>query len=635
MAPPADPPDTTDDTSIDNPSVSPPSHPYNLRTNRERSYSHRLDHNMDDPPNSKSYEQSSSFVQLQTATEQYFSDGNVKPLQRAVTGFIFNQMSAKAGIKKHGRRAVEVLYNEFLQLNNKDVFEALNASSLSKEEKQGALRAINLVKEKRDGSLKGRTVADGRKQRDLYDKADTTSPTVSVDALLLTLIVDAYEGRDVAICDIAGAYLNALMDEFVVMKLEGDMVDIFCEMDPSFRKFVVMEGGKQVLYLRLHKALYGCVKAALLWYDLYSTTLVHMGYKINAYDPCVANKIIEGTQSTIVWYVDDNKISHQSYDVNTETIRAIESHFGAMTITRGDEHEFLGMKLRFDRKQRTVRVSMKSYIEEAICSFEETGEKVSHSVRTPAAKNLFTRYDDEVELNEKTAAIFHSVTAKLLYVATRARADVLLPVAFLCTRVRDSTDADWRKLKRVLGFLYGTIDDELVLGAKNLHQLFTWVDAAYAVHDDFKSHTGGTMSMGIGTFCNKSSKQKLNTKSSTEAEVVGASDYLTFTIWMRNFLRCQGIELDENIFYQDNQSAMRIEKNGIKSVGQKSKHIHCRYFFVKDRIENDKIKIEYCPTSVMIADFFTKPLQGNLFHRLRAVILGHAPIDSLTAPTHV
>ena len=71
------------------------------------------------------------------------------------------------------------------------MFEALDPSSLSREEKHGAFRAINLIKEKRDGSLKGRNVADGRKQQEQYDKPETTSLTVSVDALLLTLIVDA------------------------------------------------------------------------------------------------------------------------------------------------------------------------------------------------------------------------------------------------------------------------------------------------------------------------------------------------------------------------------------------------------------------------------------------------------------
>jgi hypothetical protein len=76
-----------------------------------------------------------------------------------------------------------------------------------------------------------------------------------------------------------------------------------------------------------------------------------------------------------------------------------------------------------------------------------------------------------------------------------------------------------------LEYLNGTLDLYLTLGADDLNTIQTWVDASYAVHPDMKSHTGGVISMGIvGLMC-KSTKQKLNTKSSTEAELVGATDY--------------------------------------------------------------------------------------------------------------
>ncbi len=115
----------------------------------------------------------------------------------------------------------------------------------------------------------------------------------------------------------------------------------------------------------------------------------------------------------------------------------------------------------------------------------------------------------------------------------------------------------------------------------------------------------------------KSTKQKLNTKSSTEAELVGASDYLPSTIWAKNFLSAQGYELDENLFQQDNMSAIRLEKNGRASAGQKSRHINIRYFWIMDRLESEGITVEHCPTLQMLADFFTKPLQGSLFRKFR------------------
>ena len=106
----------------------------------------------------------------------------------------------------------------------------------------------------------------------------------------------------------------------------------------------------------------------------------------------------------------------------------------------------------------------------------------------------------------------------MLYITKRARPGIETAVAFLCTRVSRSTEADWLKLKRILGFLKSTIDDVRIIGESSLQELYTWIDTAYGVHDiDLKSHTGGVMSLGTGTVHQKSSKQKINVKSSTEA----------------------------------------------------------------------------------------------------------------------
>jgi hypothetical protein len=99
------------------------------------------------------------------------------------------------------------------------------------------------------------------------------------------------------------------------------------------------------------------------------------------------------------------------------------------------------------------------------------------------------------------------------------------------------------------------------------------------------------------------------------------------------FLESQGHKLQSNQFLQDNQSAMKLEMNGRASCGQKSRHINIRYFFMKDRIETEGIDVVYCPTEDMLADFFTKPLQGSLFEKFRKVIMGESHISSLRRPS--
>ncbi len=154
-------------------------------------------------------------------------------------------------------------------------------------------------------------------------------------------------------------------------------------------------------------------------------------------------------------------------------------------------------------------------------------------------------------------------------------------------------------MKRVLADGNGSLDECLRLGADDIRKMKTWVDASHAVHQDMRSHTGGVVSFGRGAAMSKSSKHKLNAKSSTEAELAGANDCLSHPIWAKKFLEAQGHPLEENIFYQDNQSTIRFEKNGRKSCGQNSRHVDIRCFFIKDRIDIANIYVQCCPTKQM------------------------------------
>jgi hypothetical protein len=145
--------------------------------------------------------------------------------------YMLTQMTARAGISKHDKAAEAALMAEFTQLEDLSVYEPINPAALTKKQRQAALRALNLIKEKLDGRLKGRTVADGRPQRPIYDKSAATSPTVSTDLLMLSIVVDAREGKDVTTADVVGVYLKAYMDEFVVIEFTGGSVDIVCKMN--------------------------------------------------------------------------------------------------------------------------------------------------------------------------------------------------------------------------------------------------------------------------------------------------------------------------------------------------------------------------------------------------------------------
>ena len=158
-----------------------------------------------------------------------------------------------------------------------------------------------------------------------------------------------------------------------------------CDVDPIQKDYGVYEGKTKVMYMQLNKALYGCMKSAIIWYDTFCGTLKDLGFKLNSYDPCVANKMVNGRQCTIVWYVDDNKISHVDSKVVDCLIAELEKKHDKMTVCRGKKHAFLGMDIEFLPKHK-VKILMKVYIHEAIKDF---GEDVTRKDTSLAAKGLF------------------------------------------------------------------------------------------------------------------------------------------------------------------------------------------------------------------------------------------------------
>ena len=124
---------------------------------------------------------------------------------------------------------------------------------------------------------------------EIYKKEDVTSPSVQLESLLTTIAIDAKEGRDVATVDVAGAYLKTPMTDFVIVKVTGESTRIMCKVNPYYKRYVTKEKGKPVIYMRLKKALYGCMQSALLWYKTFKGVIEKDGFSLNPYDQCVAN----------------------------------------------------------------------------------------------------------------------------------------------------------------------------------------------------------------------------------------------------------------------------------------------------------------------------------------------------------
>jgi hypothetical protein len=152
-----------------------------------------------------------------------------------------------------------------------------------------------------------------------------------------------------------------------------------------------------------------------------------------------------------------------------------------------------------------------------------------------------------------------------------------------------------------------------------------WVDASFGFHPDLRSHTGGVLTLGRRAVYSTSTRQMLNTRSSTEGELVGVNDVLPQILWTKYFPEQQGYASTNAIIYQDNKSAMLLENNGRACSSKQIRHINFRCFFVADRIRAKEVRIEYCPTGSRLVDFFTQPLQGTPFRKFRADIMDLDP----------
>ncbi len=477
---------------------------------------------------------------------------------------------------KFKERGEEALQQELKQLHDMDVFIPVPESDLSPQQKEKAHSTVTFIKEKRDNRVKGRVCADGRKQQEDFSREEAASPTVTNELVFLTGVIDAKEQRDVATVDIAGAYLHAVNDHDVHMVLEGKLAELMDLVAPHIycKHITTNKKGQPMLYVRLHKALYGLLKSALVFYKRLSGDLFSHGFKINPYDPCVANKMVNGHQLTVLWHVDDLKISHRDSGVVTSFIKWLGTKYSNLTVHKGKIHDYLGMDLDYSTPG-VLSVSMVKYTKAIINSFPEN---ITTPAATPATDHLFqVRNDNEaILLPEDQAVIFHNTVPQLLFLAARDRRDIQTPVAFLTTRVKKPDEDDWGKLKRVLKYLKGTLGMHLT--ADDTPIVKWWVDASHATHADCKSHTSASMSMGKGMVITLSQKQKINGTRSTESEIIAVDDSLPDILWTKYFLECQGYHHGPSIFHQDNKSALLLESNGMWSASRRTKHIKVRYF---------------------------------------------------------
>lgn len=523
------------------------------------------------------------------------------------------KVTMRAAMRDRPASAIPVITSELRQILNRKVWHPVHLRDLSTAERVSIIRSSMFLKEKYkpDGDfdkLKARLVAGGDQQnKDLYK--DLSSPTAATTSVLTVAAIAAQQKRRVISIDIPGAFLNASLEPTGVkvhMRLDKLLAKMVVDLDSSYSQYMEPSG---CVVVRLDMALYGCVEAAGLWFGVLTGVLVSYGFVANPYDICVLNRTGgSGHQTTITVHVDDILATSVSEKDLDDLAAHIDSLYPGATIHRGPAINYVGMHLDFATAGE-VRITMPQAIESMLAT-----SGVEGTSPTPSSATLFDVRSNVPMATTAEASWVLSTIMKVMFIAKRVNPECLLPVSFLATRVHSVDIDDVAKTRRVVKYMRKVRDIGIVLRVGATLQVRTYIDASYAVHrDSGKSHTGYVTTLGDGgpVDC-RSGKQRIVTKSSTEAELVALSDTAARGIHLRNLLTSQGHITGPVIIYQDNLSTMALIRRG-RPGAEGSRHVDIRYFWLKDRVDAGEVTVQHLVSPLMFANLLTKPLQGGQF----------------------
>ena len=290
-----------------------------------------------------------------------------------VTAHMYN---LKKGTELFGNKADEAVLNKLKEIDDFETYKPAHKEDLSYEDRNNALELLMKITEKREDEtgnrkIKGRMAADGSKQRSYegYEKSDGSSPTARTDSVIMTGVIDAHEGRNVAVIDVQNAFLQSENDQRIIIATRGKTAELLVRLNPELYQPYIWYSKKGVpmLHVLVSKALYGMLRAALLFYRKLRRNLEEMGFEVNPYDPCVANRDVNGTQCTVVWHVDNLKVSHCDESVVTYfASKLAKQNRDKIKIKQGKVFDCLGMDLDFGSVPGVLIISMIKYLQEVL-----------------------------------------------------------------------------------------------------------------------------------------------------------------------------------------------------------------------------------------------------------------------------
>ena len=507
----------------------------------------------------------------------------------------------------------KAMLNEVQQMLNMNVWHGIRYENLNEEQRNKCILSKGFSINKRDieGKLikvKGRLVALGNMQSDIVD--EVSSPTSRFESILLFINIATYNGWDLEIIDIAGAYLHAKLNSDIYMWLDESTSKALLNLSPSYQDFV--HNNKKIL-VKLDKAIYGLHESSLVWYKSLIETLNEIGYQTSKYDAAVTiikeNGVLVGFATLHV----DDILSGGVKRVMEKLKDGLKKKYNNISVQDGDELQYNGIKLVRNRNDKSIFISQRGYAEEIIKNIKDI-----EIFDTPYHGNLFDVSIGSELLDDERKRWFRSTLMQFMFL-TRTRPDIKLVVVVLSTRMENPTDFDEQSIYKLAGYIKGTLNLGLTLRPDEM-QICCESDGSFGVHPDGKGHSGGICFIGNSIFKVESTKQPTVGISSTEVELISANKILQEVVWAKGILEECGYYQKEIIFGQDNKSSITIAKQGSGRMGR-TKHMNVKYYFLSQFVQDGTIKLVHIPSTEILSDGLTKPLPKPKFLVWRNKIL--------------